>query len=360
MLSGVGLWMALLTALAIVLCAIVPSASARVHGREVTLGFDESIDPNNDGLQTQIGARIRRIGVGWNTVQPSQGTWNWQSVDEQYASLRAKRLRPLFVPQVAPCWAHPSHPCLIETDDTPPDPAFDGAWAEFNRRLAARYKHLAGIEVWNEPNFSAEFRPAPDPVRYTAMLRAAYPAIKSARPHLPVITGGLFASPVSGPEGMADGDFLKKIYKAGAKHYMDGIGFHPYPVAGGYDGTPGRYEANQVEVNLARIRAARQRFHDTKTPIWITETGESTQTQPGSPPAASEAQQAADLKTILRALKRDGDVKVVIIHRMIDRPLTLGGLYSLVEAGFGVFRVNGTPKPAACVLSRAFHGSLVC
>jgi hypothetical protein len=54
------------------------------------------------------------------------------------------------------------------------------------------------------------------------------------------------------------------------------------------------------------------------------------------------------------------DVRALIIHRLVDRPLEYGGPYATLESGFGVYHRDGTPKAAACSLSREFGGALAC
>jgi hypothetical protein len=314
------------------------------------VGFND--DPGNYPLQAGVAANIRRMPVAWSLVEPAAGTWTWKQFDDQYASLTGAGLRPLVVALAAPCWAHPSVPCAgAAAGATAPDGPYDPAWAEFIRRVVMRYPAAVGIEIWNEENVAPTFLPRVDPARYTQLLKAAYGAVKSVKRTLPVITGGLLASPVSGSYGMADGQFLAAMYAAGAKGFMDGIGTHPYLSA---------TDPNVLEQTLTRLRNARAAAADASTPLWITETGLSTRSQPGFSPAASEPQQARDLLVALQSVARDGDVRVVLIHRLIDRPASLGGAYAAVESGFGVFHSDGSPKPAACALSRELGGKLNC
>lgn len=329
--------------------------------RSVTFGFNESPDPSNYQQQVRLNAPIRRILAGWNQVQPTADTWNWVQIDGPYASLVAAGLRPLIVALAPPCWAHPNNPCGdVDTGGHSPDPSYDAAWSEFVRRLTDRYPAAVAIEIWNEQNLLPYFLPGVDPVRYTQVLQAAYRAVKSADPTMPVISGGLFASPISGFYGTADAQFVASMYAAGAKGYMDGIGVHPYPVAGGWDGTPVRYDTAVMEQTLDRVRAARDAAGDRSTPIWITEIGLSTEAEEGSPLAVTEDKQAEDLIALVRTIKNDGDIAVAIIHRLFDPPRALGRPHPGLEPGFGVFRADGEPKPAACALSIEFQGTLSC
>jgi hypothetical protein len=53
-------------------------------------------------------------------------------------------------------------------------------------------------------------------------------------------------------------------------------------------------------------------------------------------------------------------VQVAIVHTLEDEALGLDDLASAIDAGWGVFTAAGKAKPAACALSRAWHGSLGC
>jgi hypothetical protein len=173
---------------------------------------------------------------------------------------------------------------------------------------------------------------------------------------MPVISGGLFASSVSGPYGIGDEQFLTAMYAAGAKRFMNGIGIHVYP-----DSTTGYASPSHmlaaVEQVLNPLHAVTRAVHAPQ-PLWITELGISTQSELGSPPV-TEAQQAGDLVALIHRLEHQPDVAAVIIDRLIDPPQSAASTPGNAP-GFGVFGVDGSPKPAACVMSAVFHGRLIC
>ncbi len=320
----------------------------------IQYGFNE--DPGHYALQPPLGAPLRRMMVGWNEVERTKGAWNWTAADSRYEKIRAAGLRPVIVAVAAPCWANPSISPCHGHEWFPPDRAHDRNWEEFIKRLASRYPAAVGIEIWNEPNIEPLFLGGVDPVRYTELLRSAYRTIKRVNRNMPVVSGGLFASATSGPYGIADDEFLTAMYAAGARGSMDGIGIHPYPYFG--EGETLAYEPAAAGAVLDRVRAVREAAGDS-TPLWLTEVGESTTTQDGFPAAASEADQAADLIEILRYARDAGDVRVALVHRLIDTP-DKPGLYAQLEGGFGVLRADGSAKPAACAISAELGGSLSC
>ncbi len=86
------------------------------------------------------------------------------------------------------------------------------------------------IEVWNEPNLDREWPTGQiSGANYTAMLGAAYQAIKSVNPGVLVIAG---APAPTGAEAafpgrvVNDDKFLQQMVTAGAVNYMDCMGVH--------------------------------------------------------------------------------------------------------------------------------------
>lgn len=352
-------------------CRAVPAPAAP---KRTEFGFNAYANPETVALQATTGARVQRLNIAWYEVQQLPGTWNWARYDQQYKLILEAGLKPLVMVVAAPCWTHPTTGCPPMVTG-PPDPAFDPDWAEFVRRVAERYPETIGIEVWNEPNLDTQFAPVADPVRFTELLKLAYAAVKSVDPELPVVSGGIFASAAPGrvPGGEGDESFLARMYAAGAGPVMDGIGFHPYPSA---PAAPGAqvWDPAAMEVAVGRARRARDAAGG-RQPLWLTELGESTTTQHYFPAAVSPEQQAADLRAMVRAARAAPDIPVAIIHTLVDAAANLPedalaalvapttGLnisYNRVNSGFGIFTAEMRPKPAACVLSREFGGSVAC
>jgi hypothetical protein len=321
----------------------------------IQFGFNEDAVPGSFELQAELGMRVIRFKVPWSSVEPRPGRWDFAHYDALYDQLRAAGLRPLLLAAGAPCWARAgAAPCGI------PAPAFDADWAEYLRHLAARYPDAIGIEIWNEENAVQFFPPRPNPARYTELLSAAYRAVKSVDPEMPVVSGGLLPARTTGRYAVGDAQFLRGMYAAGADGSMDAIGAHPYPLAAAPGGGT-RYDLRAMEQNLQRLRTVRDAVGQSSTPIWITEVGVSTASAGGFPPGVTGTQQANALLAMLREAGQDPDVRVILIHRLIGpSPAPEAGPHGLLESGFGVFQPDGTPKPAACALSVEFGGSLSC
>jgi hypothetical protein len=285
-------------------------------------------------------------------------------------------MRPLIVAMAAPCWARGQVACADAVVGGPPDAAHESDWREYVRRLVDRYPRSVAVEIWNEPNLTQLFWPRPDPVRFAHLLAQAYTVIKATRPAMPVISGGLLAAGVSGesPGGMGDVTFLRGMLAAGAGASMDAIGVHPYPREDAPDGAKPHWNPDVAERTLGTLRSVQAEF-EVRKPFWITEVGESTSTQSGFPTGVSPDQQAADIMKILRNAVTARDVDVIVIHTLLDeqsdgaqnaianvlQPTTGFALfYNGVNSGFGVFDAHDRPKPAACALSHALGGTLIC
>jgi hypothetical protein len=337
-----------------------PAGPGAAIAKGTRFGFNEDVSVTSYSDQAKLGMPLRRFPVAWGDVEHSPGHWSWATFDGDYRAMRASGLVPLLVAVGAPCWAGSGEtPCQGGSLRGPPSPSHDADWAAYVRRLVQRYPAAIGVEIWNEPNLLPNFEPRPDPVRYTALLKAAYAAVKSVDPKLPVISAGLIVGSGTGTYAISDADFLAGMYRAGAKGSMDGIGAHPYPISGGPGGP--RYDLGAMRDDLARLRAVRNAAGDSGTPVWITETGVSTASAPGFPPGAGEDEQAHDLLEMVTAAGEGERIPVMLIHRLVDAPANpSAGALGLVESGFGVLRSDGSTKPAACELSQAFHGTLSC
>ena len=87
----------------------------------------------------------------------------------------------LAILSTTPAWARPARHVVLGAADQPA--------ADYANFCAAAVKRYSGTikhcELWNEPNLSAFWGSRPDPVKYAAMIAAAYPAMKAADPAAP-------------------------------------------------------------------------------------------------------------------------------------------------------------------------------
>jgi hypothetical protein len=318
-----------------------PLALGPTHALIPGLNEDWQVRTGDLGYARALHARVIRFPLTWATVQPNgPSSWNWDVYDRLFADARARGLAVILVPDDAPCWAHPQLGCDMAGPPGPPDPEYDAQWAEFIRRAVARYPDVAGLEVWNEPNVSCGWAGAPSPTRYAALLQDAYRAAKSVRPDVPVLFGGLAQFNPSSPADRGYIDFLREAFAAGAAGYFDALALHPYPLP-----ADRRDYRERMLTLIARARRVVRAGRHRPMPVWVTEIGLSTEGNG----AVSEAMQAGRLDRLYRLLARVPNLRVVVVHRAIDR----AGSGS-PEDGYGLIRANGTPKPAYAIAQSDF------
>jgi hypothetical protein len=214
------------------------------------------------------GARWLRLDLDWSYLEPARGQFDWCRADPLISAARADGLDVLLVPGFAPDWA--SDPAGgDEFHRAPADPA---DYAAFVTAAVHRYQPLGveAWEIWNEPNVSAFWKPAPDVEAYVAVLRAGYDAIKAVDPAATVITGGLApAADKADGSTIAIDTFLRDLYDDGGAGSFDAFGVHPYSVPArpleAHDWNPFSHLAEYHEVMASHGDGAKQ--------IWMTEFG---------------------------------------------------------------------------------------
>ena len=190
-------------------------------------------------LMASTGAHWVRFDFDWSGAEPKPGSFDWRLIDRLVRAARAQHLGILATVAYTPAWARPEG----TTDKAPPtDPA---AFANFARAAASRYAQL-GVhhwELWNEPNVTAFWEPAPNPTAYAALLKASAGAVRSADPAATIISAGL-APGVDRSDGatVSPRTFLRGVYDAGGGPAFDAVGIHPYsypdpPLTPGPDNT---------------------------------------------------------------------------------------------------------------------------
>lgn len=161
----------------------------------------------------QLGVQWVRRFVRWDEIEPSQGVWNPAPLD-YVSELHALKpsLKIMLVVTGAPSWANGSSDPLV-----PPQNPQD--YAYFMGRAASALKGKVDTwEIWNEADEVHFWHGSPpSPEAYSALLKPAYTAVKSADPQAKV-----YAGPLTGNNF----PFLEKLYQNGAKGYFDGVSVH--------------------------------------------------------------------------------------------------------------------------------------
>ncbi|MBJ7289142.1 cellulase family glycosylhydrolase [Williamsia sp.] len=285
-------------------------------------------------LAQRTSLRSIRLPIAWGLVQPvDAGAYDWGVTDRIVDDAVARGLSIVASIASTPAWA--AAPGSSGPYAEPGDPQ---AFGRFVGAVAARYRgKITAYEMWNEPNGALFYNPTPDPVSYTALLRAGYRAVKAVDPALPVIAGSLGAV-VDSPSTRDPVAFLRSMYAAGAGGNFDALSFHPYKndlslsAAWLLRDSPGQ--------QLTAIRKLMIANGDDRKKIWATEYGVPTSTVT----EARQNEMLTDFAEKWRELPYAGPV-----FYFTDRDLATGD--GDPENNFGLLRTDRSPKPALATLA---------
>lgn len=304
-----------------------------------------------DALQS-LGVSDVRIAIPWNTVETADGKFNWTVPDMIVAEAEKRGMGILASISHAPSWAgggigsaHPS------TDQAAALATFASQFADFTSAVATRYSTgpfagaISSYEIWNEPNGVLEWNPS-DPAAYTALLKAAYTAIKAVNTNISVIGGvvgagwgipGLSVDPVG---------FVAGMYAAGAKGFFDALSFHPYsqslPFSSGVGANlPGGLSAVQQVKAIRDLMAVND---DAGLKIWISEYGYATANSSDAE-QLKQAQFIADLVNYWQTFQGGGPIFLYTAHDTYPNS-------SVAEYNFGLFTYNWVAKYAASIVKQ--------
>ena len=244
------------------------------------------------------GATWVRFDLGWNTVQPlSARSYNWSQSDIVARAAVARGLRPLVIIDFTPVWAR-SASCKSTKFCAP---ASDATMAGFAAAAASRYAPL-GVhdwEIWNEPNLAGRWQPRADPVEYTNLLKAVYPAIKQADDEATVIAGAT-APAATGNGDFRPDDFVSAMYEARAHGSFDALSTHPYT----YPLTPSGSSTADAWGQMTAIHRMMVANGDGQKLLWVTEYGAPTNgPSDSSVPHVTEAVQAQMVDEAIRIFR---------------------------------------------------------
>jgi hypothetical protein len=305
-----------------------------------------SLGPEAVAQATALGAHWVRVFAPWPDLEPSPGVhspfWVGQ-YDRLFHSL------PPGTHAIVSFVDTPSWESGSAAANAPPGNPAD--YANILHFLAGRWAgHVAAYEIWNEEDASRWWAGGPDPIAYTRLLRAAYPAVKSADPAAKVVLGGLTGN---------DYNFLQGVYRAGGKGYFDAIGVHtdtacnvnsPYAFL---RDTNERLDPDSF-LGYREVHATELANGDDK-PIWMTEVSWRTTSAECSeglfaglkPEGVNESQQATYLSQAYHCLARAPYVQLGLWYPIVDE----GAVDS------GLLHANHSRKPSyAAMRSYIKHG----
>jgi hypothetical protein len=282
------------------------------------------------------GSRWARIDVNWEVIQRGgPASYDWAPFDRVVQASTSRGLTVLATILYTPAWARPGGTGA----STPPTDL--STYAAFARTAVQHFAPM-GVhtwEIWNEPNIGF-WSPAPDPARYTQMLRLAYPAIKQADPSAFVISAGLSPYGAYGQSTatlMNPLTFLERMYAAGAAGSFDALGWHPYNFTGIFFHPASAW--SQVAETTPSARSMMIANGDGAKQIWGTEFGAPTGTASS---AVSETSQATLVKDGYAKWKTWSFAGPLFWYSARDQ----GTNSADREDNFGLVKYDYAPKPS--------------
>lgn len=197
------------------------------YGFEAYLWWKPEIATRDLGLIRSAGFDWVKQTFAWRDIEVEKGKYDWSRADTVVKLATDVFTRSLIIRlDREPWWDRANYP--LDTGIAGGPPAHIENFHAFCGVIAARYKgRVAAYQVWNEPNLAREWGgQVPDPAAYVALLKGCYVAIKAADPRALVISAGLSPTGNGPPQAMPDGEFLDKMYLAGAAPYFDLLGLH--------------------------------------------------------------------------------------------------------------------------------------
>lgn len=290
------------------------------------------------------GVRWVSLSSGWGVLQPSPdaqagpdgpGGPEWVRLEARLTYAHSIGLKTFVQFSGAPVWATDGRPQGIE-GGVPPRPDALPAYAAFLEAVARGLgPYIDAYSAWNEVNQKNYWYPI-DPVLYTRLQQAAYPAIKGADPTSIVVSGTIFGKPGSL-------DFLRRTYAAGIRGSYDVLGWMIFtsaePEAPAETGT----NAQRFLSSVAEVRGVLAQL-DPAARIWIVEYSHSTCT-PLRLFCWTEAQQADLLTRAFTYMRRNLDVERLFWFSLRDK-----GTDGSIESNYGLVHFDFSPKPSYAAL----------
>lgn len=294
------------------------------------------LDRELDALKA-TGARWLRHDFDWKSCENTKGSYNWTPIDRMVNGCKSRGIQVCATVAYTPPWARPNG----TTDKCAPTNIAD--YVNFVKACVTRYlpQGVRTWEVWNEPNIIQFWQPHPDPVKYTAMLKQSYTAIKALDAGATVISAGL--APAGGTVGsdyVSPRNYLTAMYSNGAT--FDAFGLHPYAYPYGIFAAGDWNQWYSMDKTFAIMQAN----GDGAKKIWATEYGAPTGNVSGR--SVTEATQAQFVKDAVTEWKKKPYAGQLMWYVLRDT----GTNPSVEMDNFGLMRHDYSAKPALAEFTR--------
>lgn len=316
-------------------------------GGNLTHRSQKELDAYFKALE-DLGVSWVRWDIDWEEVQPGNtDDYRWEATDRVATTAQKNGIRSLGIITYAPDWAE-DEDCPDGEKCPPTDPA---AFARFARTVAARYgDFVSAWEIWNEPNHRDYWYPEPDAGDYAQILRAAYTEIKAVDPDAIVVSAGLTDMGNEDGVSISPADYVRYMYRAGAKDHFDALALHPYTYPGYDYGWP----------QVSAIWEIMEGEGDAGKKIWITEYGAPTG---GSGRAVEIGGSGFSYGKDFMSEKAQASMAESIFAFKASNPDHIGNVFwytlcdssdekSSTENFFGIIRYNGTKKAVYDTMKR--------
>lgn len=352
----------LLVALCVAAALLVPAASA---ADRMWVGFhDDPVLRFDDGRLEALdraaanNASIVRTLVEWHTIAPSRPArptdpfdpaYRWADLDEFVRNAQLRGMEVLITIWGTPPWANGNQKPQVL-------PTRMADFQSFTRALASRYSgRFAGYPfvrfygIWNESNLATFLVPQFDAQgrivsarNYARLAAAGYAGLKAGSPRALVAIGETSSNgrdrKVPGQtDTVRPGTFMQLVAKANPRLKFDAWAQHPYPFPVNQAPTQRAKYPNVTFSTMPQFeRDLDKAFGRKNIPVWVTEYGN--ETKPGEPKGVTEAQQAAYVPQAIALARKNPRIPMFIWFVMQD---SNGSPWQS-----GIYRQNGTPKPA--------------
>jgi hypothetical protein len=273
--------------------------------------------------------RYAREEFEWNRVEPREGFFDWPKFDQAVAVASARNVKIIGKLVYTADWATSAPPGTPSSSARYYPPSDYQDYVDYAVAVVEHFKDDVNVwEVWNEPNISTYWRPAPDAAAYAELLKRTYAAIKQVQPDAIVLSGGLagYSEP-----------FMNGMLNAGAMQSFDGFGLHTY-----VEGAP-EASIHDTWISAAESFLAR---HAPGRAIWITETGWSTCSTCDADAGVTEVDQANFLSRSMLDAAEHG-VAAYAWFNLFE----FGTSGSRLD-NFGLIEQSGRRKPAYTAFAR--------
>jgi hypothetical protein len=317
---------------------------------------NEEIDEKTLTLANQMGARWTRYPVDWSRVEPSDNDFRFDQLDEQLEAIKNHDIIPyIMIGQAgkSPDWIT-SAPSGTENAGYPPRNDGDWkSWRDFVSHLVIRYGCGSGgkclvthWEIWSEEEGIYWREKGYSALRYVNFLKAAHEEIKKVDPDAKVILGRFKGNAVRklntdnfNRQTDDEARFIKNLFDRGVGQYFDIVS-----LGGPYDCDWTTHSNNALQKWYDNTIKLLGHYQLGQRPVWITETGCSTDINKDGVIDTSELdqeeKQALDLKVRYQLAINIGFTKVFWRHLEEVPGRGTKGFYGILR------RDTLEPKPA--------------